>query len=197
MDTVDQELIRHSPRPPTDAERSDSLERRTRILQYAYGTDGDIDIVVFRPTEQKLRKILTDVEGRRQKQREPYEQRLRPLLRPGSPATAYFAHLDNISKNMAIDDLRQVDAMIALRMRANGHSRKVVFETIKLCAPVIREYPSNSSWQQYAERTMDYAFGRFGDQDMVRNQRFLPLWRKIEGLDERQREEERPIWRMR
>ena len=197
MDTVDQELIRHSPRPTTEAEKSDSLERRTRILQYAYGTAGDIDIAAFRPTDQKLRKILTDVESRRQKQREPYEQRLRPLLRPGSPATAYFAHLDNISKSMAINDLRQVDAMIALRLRANGHSRKVVTDTINLCAPVIREYPSNSNWQGYAERTADYAFGKVGDQDMARNQRFLPLWRKIEGLDERQREEERPVWRMR
>ena len=122
---------------------------------------------------------------------------MRPLLRPGSPATAYFAHLDNISRNMSIDDLSRVDAMIALRMRANGHSRKVVTDTINLCAPVIREYPSNSNWQGYAERTADYAFGKVGDQDMARNQRFLPLWRKIEGLDERQREEERPVWRMR
>ena len=192
MDTVDQELIRHSPRPTTEAEKSDSLERRTRILQYAYGTAGDIDIAAFRPTEQKLRKILTDVESRRQKQREPYEQRLRPLLRPGSPATAYFAHLDNISRNMAIDDLSRVDAMIALRMRANGHSRKVVTDTIYLCAPVIREYPTKSNWQGYAERTADYAFGKAGDQDMARNQRFLPLWRKIEGLEEKQIEEERP-----
>lgn len=168
-------------------------------MQYAYGTAGDIDIAAFRPTEQKLRKILTDVEARIQKQREPYEQRLRPLLRPGSPATAYFAHLDNISKNIAIDDLRQVDAMIALRMRANGHSRKVVTDTINLCAPVIREYPSKSNWQGYAERTADYAFGKAGDQDMARNQRYWPLWRKVEGLeeDQRQREEDRLVWRMR
>ena len=115
----------------------------------------------------------------------------------GSPATAYFAHLDNISRNIAIDDLRQVDAMIALRMRANGHSRKVVTDTINLCAPVIREYPSNSNWQGYAERTAEYAFGKVGDQDMARNQRFLPLWRKIEGIDERQGEEERSVWGMR
>ena len=47
MDTVDQELIRHSPRPTTEAEKSDSLERRTRILQYAYGTAGDIDIAAL------------------------------------------------------------------------------------------------------------------------------------------------------
>ena len=58
MDTVDQELIRHSPRPTTEAERSDSLERRTRILQYAYGTAGDIDIAVFRPTGKSCGKSL-------------------------------------------------------------------------------------------------------------------------------------------
>ena len=43
----------------------------------------------------------------------------------GSPATAYFAHLDNISRNMPIDDLRQVDAMIALRMRATVTAGKL------------------------------------------------------------------------
>ena len=90
-----------------------------------------------------------------------------------------------------------LDAMIALRMRANGHSRKAVTDTIYLCAPVIREYPSNSDWQGHAERISDYAFGVAGDQDMARNQRFLPLWRKLEGLDERQREEERSMFRMR
>ncbi len=197
QEEVDRELARHSPRSTSEVEKRDILERRSRILQYAYGPAGDIVIAAIRPTDQKLRKILTDVEEQRQKQREPYEQRLRPYLRPGSPATAYFAHLDNISRSMAIDDLRQVDAMIALRMRANGHSRKVVTDTIDLCAPVIREYPGNSNWQGYAERTAEYAFGKVGDQDMARNQRVLPLWRKIEGLEEKQKEEESPMWRMR
>jgi len=82
-------------------------------------------------------------------------------------------------------------------MRANGHSRKVVTDTINLCAPVIREYPTNSNWQGYAERTADYAFGKSGDQDMARNQPYWPLWRRVEGLEEKHREEERPIWRMR
>ena len=98
---------------------------------------------------------------------------------------------------MPIDDLSRVDAMIALRMRANGHSRKVVTDTTNLCAPVIREYPSNSNWQGYAERTADYAFGVAGDQDIAKNQQFLPLWHKIEGLDQQQKEEERSMFRMR
>ncbi len=97
---------------------------------------------------------------------------------------------------MPIDDLSRVDAMIALRMRANGHSRKVVLDTINLCAPVTREYPTNSDWQGHVERITDYAFGAAGDQDMARNQRFWPLWRKIERMEERQREEERSMWRM-
>lgn len=41
-ETVDQEMMRHSPRLTTDKERNDSFERRTRILQYAYGASGDI-----------------------------------------------------------------------------------------------------------------------------------------------------------
>ncbi len=46
----------------------------------------------------------------------------------------------------------RVDAMIALRMRANGHSREAVAEAI-------RENPKGRDWQRYAERTVDYAFG--------------------------------------
>ena len=59
-------------------------------------------------------------------------QKARPLpsagLRPGDPSRAYFAHLDNISRHMTV-------------------------------------------------------------QDMGRNQRYWPLWRKIEGLEEKRKEE--------
>ena len=115
-------------------------------------------------------------------------------LRPGDPSKAYYAHLENIRKHLIIEDYSRVDAMIALRMRANGHSKETVAETIRTCAPTIRENPKGRDWQRYAERTADYAFGMAGDQDMARNQRFWPLWRKVEGLGEVQQEQ--PTLRM-
>ena len=41
-----------------------------------------------------------------------------------SPQAAYFAHYENIRAHITVEDFSRVDAMIALRMRANGHSRK-------------------------------------------------------------------------
>ena len=119
-------------------------------------------------------------------------QRERPRAvssgRPGDPVTAYYAHLDNIRKHLAIDDYSRVDAMIALRMRSNGHSRSDVAETIRVCGPTIREDQAGRNWQRYSERTADYAFGMAGDVDMAKNERYRELWRRIEGIGEQERE---------
>ena len=121
-------------------------------------------------------------------------QRERPRAvssgRPGDPVTAYYAHLDNIRKHLAIDDYSRVDAMIALRMRSNGHSRSDVAETVRACAPTIRdaEKAGSRNWHRYAERTADYAFGMAGDVDMAKNERYRELWRRIEGIGEQERE---------
>jgi len=104
-----------------------------------------------------------------------------PDVRPGDPAAAYYAHLENIRRHLTIEDYSRVDAMIALRLRSNGHSRESVEETIRACAPTIREKQAGRNWQRYAERTAEYAFGPAGDRDMERNERYRELWRKVEG----------------
>ncbi len=83
--------------------------------------------------------------------------------------------------------------MIALRLRSNGHGRDVVEETIRACAPTIRDPQSGRNWQRYAERTANYAFGPTGDRDLERNERYRELWRKIERTEEK----EQPQVRMR
>ena len=104
-----------------------------------------------------------------------------PDFRPGDPAAAYYAHLDNIRRHLSIEDFSRVDAMIALRLRSNGHSREAVAETIRACAPTIRDKPTGRNWQRYAERTAGYAFGPAGDKDLERNERYRELWRRVEG----------------
>lgn len=106
-------------------------------------------------------------------------------LRSGDPAAAYFAHLENIRRHLTIEDYSRVDAMIALRLRSNGHSRESVAETIRVCAPTIRDSRVGRNWQRYAERTADYAFGPVGDRDLERNKRYRELWQKIEHTEAR------------
>jgi len=107
---------------------------------------------------------------------------IKPLSRPGDPVSAYHAHMDNIRKHLAIDDYSRMDAMIALRMRSNGHSREEVAETIQACAPTIRDNQAGRNWQRYAERTADYAFGVAGDEDLMKNERYREHWQRIEGI---------------
>ena len=80
-----------------------------------------------------------------------------------------------------------MDAMIALRLRATGHSQQAVAEAVHQCAPTIREKNEGRNWQRYAERTADYAFGPAGDRDMERNERYRDLWRRVEGGEEKVR----------
>ena len=109
-----------------------------------------------------------------------------PGVRPGDPEAAYYTHLENIRRHLTIEDYSRVDAMIALRMRSNGHSRESVEETIRICAPTIRDSPTGRNWQRYAERTSDYAFGPAGDRDLERNARYRELWGKVEGKEEKE-----------
>lgn len=109
-----------------------------------------------------------------------------PDFRPGDTASAYYAHLENIRRHLTIEDYSRVDAMIALRLRSNGHSRESVEETIRTCAPTFREIQTGRNWQRYAERTADYAFGPAGDRDLERNERYRELWRKIERTEEKE-----------
>lgn len=192
MEAVDQELMRHSPRPTTDRKQRDSLERRTRILQYAYGTAGDIDIAASRPTPEKVQRFITEAEQKEQELREALEQQKQ--LRPGDPYKAYYVHANNIKQHMPKIDDSTLDAMIALRMRSNGHSKEAITKAITRMTSVAR-----MTWdkhkQKHAESVADFAFGLQGTHDMMRNKSYWPIWRKVEGVQEvqHQKEEERSI----
>lgn len=79
--------------------------------------------------------------------------------------------------------------MIAVRLRATGHSREAVAATIRQCAPTIREDQGkheSRDWQRYVERTAAYAFGVAGDVALARNERYVEQWRKVERVGETQ-----------
>ena len=108
-----------------------------------------------------------------------------PVLPPGcgpsgDAVTAYHVHFEDIRRHLTIEDYSRVDAMIALRLRATGHSRDAVMEAVRQCAPAIRETPARRDWQRYAERTADYAFGTAGDVELAKYETYRELWRRVE-----------------
>ncbi len=98
-----------------------------------------------------------------------------------SPQKAYFLHLENIRKHLDIMDKSRVDSMIALRMRATGHSQNSIEQTIKECAKQWRDENERKNWDNYAKRTAEYAFSFAGDRDLNRNQKYIEHWLRIEG----------------
>ena len=126
--------------------------------------------------------------------------------RPDSTTAAYFVHFENIRRHLTVEDFSRVDAMIAIRLRATGHSHETVTDTIMQCAPTIRadrqvkegrSKRETRDWHRYAERTAAYAFGVAGDVALARNAKYFEHWRKIEGLEPEKRQEEAPRLRMR
>ncbi len=103
---------------------------------------------------------------------------------PASSATAaYYHHYEDLRKHLHLKDLSRVDAMIALRMRATGHSPQAVQAAIETCAPTLRaekQQKENRNWQDYAERTVKYAFGVAGDVDLLKYKDKLEHWQKVE-----------------
>lgn len=99
---------------------------------------------------------------------------------PGDAVSAYWAHLEDIRRHLTIEDYSRVDAMIALRLRANGHSHDAVMGAIFHCAPEIREKPTGRNWKRYAERTAGYAFGMAGDIALQKNEHCLKAWMHVE-----------------
>jgi hypothetical protein len=106
-----------------------------------------------------------------------------PASAPGSTQEAYYKHLENIKKHLAITDPSRVDSMIALRLRATGHSQEAVRDVIRTEAPAWRGTDAKRDWERYASRTTDYAFGVPGDRDLQRHEKYTGQWLKLEGRD--------------
>ena len=149
--------------------------------------DGSYPLALLRFAIQQIcKKAIVEARKLEQAFQAKMRQRQKTVFAPtlqASPQAAYFAHYENIRSHITVEDFSRVDAMIALRMRANGHSPEAVLTAIRDCAPSIRTgTDKRRNWPAYAERTMNYAFGYAGDRDLQRNARYLKLWEKIERL---------------
>ena len=139
---------------------------------------------------QELARQIEREYAAAEKARQPQTRRnsVAPPARSADSASAYYAHYENIRQHLALEDLSRVDAMIALRLRATGHSQQAVAETVRQCAPTIREKNEGRNWQRYAERTAAYAFSVAGDVALAKNERYREHWQKIEGAQETRQE---------
>jgi len=147
--------------------------------------NGSYPLSLLRFAVQQICKMaLVEVRKLEQAFQAKMKQRQKTVFAPTvqtSPQAAYFAHYENIRAHITVEDFSRVDAMIALRMRANGHSPEAVLVAIRDCAPQIRTgTEKRRNWQSYAERTANYAFGYAGDRDLQRNANYIELWQKIE-----------------
>ncbi len=144
------------------------------VLRYAVRQDCQKALVEARKVELELKK-----QAEAQATKPVVYQ---PISYMGAER-AYFVHYADIRAHITIEDFSRVDAMIALRMRANGHSPEDITVAIRNCAPQIRaENQRQRDWQRYADRTMNYAFGYAGDRDLMRYERYRELWRRIEEI---------------
>ena len=127
---------------------------------------------------RKIEQAFTQQLAERKNARPAY-----PRYNSGYPQQAYSLHYEGICSHLSIEDFSRVDAMIALRMRANGHSPNAVFSAIRECAPTIRtEREKRRNWSAYAERTVNYAFGVAGDRDLIKYGKYMGTWQRIENL---------------
>lgn len=131
---------------------------------------------------RQIEREYAAAEAKRQQAQPPRPMPTTP--RPTSAAAAYHAHYEDIKKHLHMEDLSRVDAMIAVRLRATGHSQEAVADTILQCAPIIGQggkKRETRDWHRYAERTAAYAFGVAGDLTLAENEKYFEHWRKIEG----------------
>lgn len=62
MQEVANELYRHSPARPKGQHRDERIDYGRRVVWYAFGTAGDIDIANVRPTEAQILKFIQEAE---------------------------------------------------------------------------------------------------------------------------------------
>jgi hypothetical protein len=110
--------------------------------------------------------------------------------KPGDSLAAYAAHREAVVKEEAGQDASRIDALVALRMRADGHSRESVVEAIRQAAP--EAYVQGRDRVRYAERAAAYAFGIAGDAAQAEQKAMLQ-----EKAQPEQQEPEPPRMRMR
>ncbi len=99
------------------------------------------------------------------------------------PVGAYRRHYGDVLKRQQGGrvDLSRVDSMIAVRMRATGHSQADVEAALRQCAPGIRPAGEVRDWEEYAQRTARYAYSPAGERQARELGKYQEQWEQLEG----------------
>jgi hypothetical protein len=115
---------------------------------------------------------------------------------PGNAVEAYQRHYRDIRARMPQDvvfDCSRVDSMIAVRLRVTGHSEAEIRDTVRQCAPGIRDQAEGRNWNEYAQRTAAYAFSFQGDRQADSLSKYRQQWLAMEGRAERQEQNRQQV----
>lgn len=97
---------------------------------------------------------------------------------------AYTVHYNAIKKILKNDltDPSRLDSMIAVRLRATGHSQSEIEKVILENAPAIeqRNVTEKRNWLDYAQRTAKYAFTPAADKELVKYAKYKQQWITLE-----------------
>jgi hypothetical protein len=100
---------------------------------------------------------------------------------------AHYYHISGLLARLAVaDDYSRYDSMIALRMRATGHSKSAIAYAISVMSPRVRmEYSrkpivAGRNWNDYGRRTAEFAFSPGGERQLERLQAYISEWRQWE-----------------
>ena len=105
-----------------------------------------------------------------------------PAAQPES-AGVYFEHLRDLAARPSLVgiDASRIDAMIAVRLRATGHSREEVAEVIELGAAATRPTAmvGDQAWREYGRRAAVFAFGPAGNRQLEATRGYHGDWRAL------------------
>jgi hypothetical protein len=110
------------------------------------------------------------------------DPRLEIATRVTPAGSAYLRHKNDIQRRLHLVNPSRLDWMIAVRMRVTGHDQRSIKAALREHAPDGRA-GENRDWNNYAERTVQAAFGPRGDREASRNQPRTRSWVQVEGRE--------------
>jgi hypothetical protein len=158
-------------------------------------------------TMKLAEEIRNELVRQREKESAKMEEMLKRLKNTGKAAindtnAAYIAHFqdimrlqDKLGNPNAVIDASRVDAMIGIRLRATGHTKEQIRDTMEVMAPEIRKELGSAGthpWPEYSARTANYVFGYSGDKALKDKERWISNWKKVEKAATVDKSTERP-----
>jgi len=149
----------------------------TRLVEAAGGVCGKLECLAAR----KRAEIIADKERSAKNIAAAIGVNAAQTSATAQLVRVYAAHAGHIAACRGADgqDASRLDYMIAIRMRATGHSREAVMAAIASASPEIAERKRNVG--DYVRRTADAAFGASGQRDVEKYGRWIPSWRNLEA----------------